>query len=144
MISLLDVNVLIDLADRYHENHDVAHRWLKRNAAHGWASCAITENGLVRIVSNPRYPNSTRSPALVIQMLAMLRQMSGHVFWNECASLLDDSIFRIDEITSHKQVTDIYLLGLARSYRGHFATFDRHIRTEAVIGGREALHLIEF
>ncbi|MGF9561994.1 TA system VapC family ribonuclease toxin [Neorhizobium sp. JUb45] len=143
MTSLLDVNVLIALADRHHENHDVAHRWLGRNGANGWASCAITENGLVRIVSNPRYPNSTKSPALVIQMLAMLRQMSGHVFWNDCISLLDDSIFRTDEMISHKQVTDIYLLGLARSYRGYFATFDRHIRAQAVIGGRDALHIIE-
>lgn len=143
MIHLLDVNVLIALADRYHANHDIAHQWLSETAKGKWATCAITENGLVRIVSNPRYPNSAHSPALMVAMLAMLRRMEGHVFWPDNISLLEDKIFRIEQVSSHRQITDIYLLGLARSHEGRFATFDRHIKTDAVIDGKEALCVIE-
>ena len=58
--ALLDVNVLLALLDRDHVDHQRARDWLDAEIASGWASCAITENGFVRIVSQPRYP--TRSP----------------------------------------------------------------------------------
>ena len=60
MRYLLDVNVLIALIDRYHIYHDLAHTWLAKNGPDGWATCAITENGLVRIVSNKNYSSEPR------------------------------------------------------------------------------------
>ena len=45
MRALLDVNVLIALLDSSHERHDIARRWLEENIQHGWATCAITQNG---------------------------------------------------------------------------------------------------
>ncbi|WP_413709588.1 TA system VapC family ribonuclease toxin [Rhizobium sp. Rhizsp82] len=142
MSYLLDVNVLIALVDSNHEHHDPAHRWFEKNRD-GWATCAITENGLIRIVSNPRYPNSTNSPVVVAEMLAALKALPGYEFWPEAISILEGSVFRPNQLRSYQQITDTYLLGLAVRNRGHLATFDRHISTNAVIGGSSALYQIE-
>ena len=54
---LLDVNVLIALFDSAHINHAAAHQWFAKARIRGWRSCPIAENGLLRILSNPAYPN---------------------------------------------------------------------------------------
>lgn len=54
MRALLDVNVLIALPDSDHASHVAATEWFGRNARAGWASCAITQNGCVRVMSHPR------------------------------------------------------------------------------------------
>ena len=46
--------------------------------------------------------------------------------------LLDDTLFDRDMVRGHKQITDIYLLGLAVRHGGRLATFDRSIPREAV------------
>jgi len=56
MIALLDVNVLVALFDPNHTLHEPAHRWFETERESGWATCPITENGLVRVLSNPKYP----------------------------------------------------------------------------------------
>ena len=58
MRALLDVNVLIALLDADHSLHEVARRWLAANALKGWASCPTTQNGCLRIMSQPAYPNA--------------------------------------------------------------------------------------
>jgi hypothetical protein len=55
--ALLDVNVLIALLDSDHASHDSAINWFAKHAREGWASCPITQNGCIRIMSNPGYPN---------------------------------------------------------------------------------------
>ncbi|MCV9996892.1 PIN domain-containing protein [Pararhizobium sp. YC-54] len=142
MRYLLDVNVLIALIDRYHIHHDLAHSWLRTHSEDGWATCAITENGLVRIVSNKKYPQSPGSASTLVDMLSTLKYAPEHEFWSETISLTDDRIFRIEHISSPEQITDTYLLGLAVYHGGYFATFDRRLSTEAVIGGQNALHVI--
>jgi toxin-antitoxin system PIN domain toxin len=143
MRYLLDVNVLIALIDRYHIYHDLAHTWLAKNGPDGWATCAITENGLVRIVSNKNYPQSPGSASTLVDMLSTLKYAPEHEFWSESLSLSDDRIFRIENISSPDQITDTYLLGLAVYHDGGFATFDRRLSTRAVIGGQNALHIIQ-
>ncbi|MCG8458824.1 MAG: hypothetical protein MI919_21300 [Holophagales bacterium] len=51
MRALLDINVLLALFDLDHVDHQSARDWLVRNIGHGWASCALTQNGFVRILS---------------------------------------------------------------------------------------------
>ncbi len=58
-VALLDVNVLLALFDPDHIHHEAAHRWFARSRESGWASCPLTENGVVRILSNPAYSSST-------------------------------------------------------------------------------------
>ena len=60
MRALLDINVLIALLDQDHSLHQRAREWFSRNAATGWTSCPITQNGCVRIMANPGYPEPTR------------------------------------------------------------------------------------
>jgi predicted nucleic acid-binding protein len=56
--ALLDINVLVALLDQGHVLHQAATGWLAREQEHGWATCPITENGVVRIMAQPAYPNS--------------------------------------------------------------------------------------
>lgn len=51
MRALLDVNVLVALLDTDHVHHRPAAAWLEAYLKHGWASCAITQNGGIRILS---------------------------------------------------------------------------------------------
>jgi len=135
-VHLLDVNVLIALLDPAHVNHDQAHHWFGQHAkAHGWATCPLTENGLVRILSNPRYPNIDWLPRDILQHLHhFLVPELGHEFWPDSVSLGDATLFRHEFIVSHKQLTDVYLLGLAMKRGGALVTFDRSIPLAAVAG----------
>jgi predicted nucleic acid-binding protein len=56
VIALLDVNVLVALFDPSHVHHEAAHAWFGLNRKARWATCALTENAFVRILSNPAYP----------------------------------------------------------------------------------------
>ena len=62
---LLDINMLIALIDPAHVQHDRAHDWFAAQGREAWATCPLTENGVVRIVGHARYPNSPGSPAAV-------------------------------------------------------------------------------
>jgi len=138
---LLDVNVLIALVDPAHVQHDTAHEWF---AAHqqSWATCPLTENGLLRIVGHARYPNSPGSPSAVAPLLAGLRALPGHVFWPDDISLMDSERFNLARLLTSGQVTDSYLLALACAHGGQLASFDRRLVTAAVRGGSKGLHLI--
>ncbi len=142
MTFLLDVNVLIALIDPTHVSHEAAHDWFARKGRESWATCPITENGVIRIVGHPKYPNAPGSPALVAEIVRALRALPGHVFWFDSVTLLDDKRVRATELLTAQQVTDTYLLALAASHGGQLATFDRRLSTRAVVGGRDALHLI--
>ena len=69
MVYLLDVNVLIALADPAHVQHEAAHGWFGSGGAASFATCPLTENGLLRIVGNHRYPNSPGTPAAAAGIL---------------------------------------------------------------------------
>lgn len=142
MTFLLDVNVLIALIDPTHVSHDAAHAWFEREGRANWSTCPITENGVIRIVGNNRYPNTLGSPAIVADIVRQLRALPGHVFWADTISLLDTQHADVSEILTAQQVTDSYLLALAAAHGGKLATFDRRLSTRAVVGGKNALHLI--
>ena len=135
MIHLLDVNVLLALIDPAHLHHNRAHTWLHSHSdGFRWASCALTENGFCRISSSPSYPGHM-TPGVAVRLLHQLRtSLPGHAFWYCTLSLTDRSRFDIDLVQGAKQLTDIYLLGLAVENSGRFATFDRRIRPSYVVG----------
>ena len=146
MRSFFDINVLIALLDPDHSHHQPAQDWWLKNREGGWASCPITENGFVRVLSNVRYPNDVRfSPSRLIQDLKDFILVSDHEFWEDNISLTDDRLFSRHAIISPSWLTDIYLLALAIKNRGRLVTFDRRIRPETVIGASENnLCIIEF
>ena len=139
---LLDVNVLIALVDPAHVHHEPAHTWFAATGSHAFATCPLTENGLLRIVGHPRYPNSPGSPAEAAFMLSALRALKGHQFWPDDISLLDTQRVDISRVLSHGQVTDSYLLALAVAHGGRLASMDRRLVVSAVAGGAKGLALI--
>ena len=72
MISLLDVNVLFALAWPRHVHHDPALEWFEEARHDGWATCAITESGFVRISCNPVIVGHEVTPNEAIQILERL------------------------------------------------------------------------
>lgn len=143
MTFLLDVNVLIALFDPDHLYHEPAHRWLSSLEQAAWATCPLTENGFARILGNPNYPDSPGSPAAAINKLSAFARVSNHVFWPDDISLVDNSLIDPTTPYSSKQLTDIYLLALAKSRNAKFATFDKKINTSVVFNGMATLHQIE-
>jgi len=139
---LLDVNVLIALIDPAHVGHDAAHRWFDAEGKVAWATCPLTENGVIRIVGHPKYPNTPGSTATVAAIVKQLRTLPGHVFWPDDISLVDAGHVDPEQVLTSAQVTDTYLLALAAAHGGQLATFDRRLSVKAVKGGKAALHLI--
>ena len=84
--ALLDINVVIALLDQGHVLHRAATRWLERELAQGWATCPITQNGVVRIMAQPAYPNP-QPAALVAARLAEACRHPSHAFWPAPISL---------------------------------------------------------
>lgn len=140
MRALLDINVLLALLDADHVDHLAARAWLASEIEHGWASCALTQNGFVRVVSQPRYPSPV-PPAEAIRRLRRAAGSAHHEFWPCELSLLDER--RVDPTRLHgpRQVTDAYLLALAVSQSGRFVTFDGSVPLAAVPEARPE-HLV--
>jgi len=139
---LLDVNVLIALVDPAHVQHEEVHGWFGRVGSRAFATCPITENGLLRIVGHPKYPNSPGPPSSVVGALAAMRGMEGHEFWADSISLIDSGFVDPTLLSSHSRVTDSYLLALARANKGRLATMDTKLGTEVVADGRKFVELI--
>lgn len=139
---LLDVNVLIALIDPAHIQHDRAHEWFAVSGKKAWASCPLTENGVVRIVGHSAYPNSPGTPAAVARLMSSFLSLPGHEFWPDDVSLFDTRLVHGDRLLSSGQVTDSYLLALAVAHGGQLATFDRNLVTDAVVNGSLSLQLI--
>jgi toxin-antitoxin system PIN domain toxin len=142
MSYLLDVNALVALFDEAHIHHLAAHEWFSAKAARGWMTCPITENGLLRILSHPAYPNSPLPMSDVADRLeAFKKAAQGYGFWNNDYSL-SEWLADGKHVIGSAQSTDAYLLKLCERNGGIFATFDRRIKP-LLIGSREA-HLLEY
>ena len=140
MRALLDVNVLIALLDQAHPHHDTAMSWLRENIRHGWASCPITQNGCVRIMSQSAYPGA-RPVAQIMERLRAAIDHSAHEFWPDGASIVDPRVVDGTRVHSARQITDTYLLALAVKHAGRLVTFDSGIALSAVKGAKPQ-HLV--
>lgn len=137
MVSLLDVNVLVALFDPSHVHHETAHDWLGRHRGAGWATCPLTENGLVRVLSYPSYPGRRTTVADAIDRLDTFTRSESHEFWEDSVSLRERALIDPAHIGGARQVSDVYLLALAMSRRARLATFDRRLNPAAVEGAAE-------
>ncbi|HVL56707.1 MAG TPA: TA system VapC family ribonuclease toxin [Burkholderiaceae bacterium] len=133
MRALLDVNVLIALLDARHTLHDRAIDWFAANGRSGWASCPISQNGCVRIMSHPSYPGAVPIRAIADRLREATTQPY-HEFWADDFSLLDSDVVDAARIHGPRQMTDVYLLALAVRHAGRFVTFDSAIPVQAVRG----------
>ncbi len=132
MRHLLDINVLIALLDPDHAFHQRAHAWW---AAHPrpWASCPLTENGVLRIMASGAYSSGHRfTVADLAARLDWFASTSDHAFWPDALSIRDPRRFDHSLVLSSRHLTDLYLLALAVSHRGALVTFDQHVPIAAV------------
>src|SRR3954468_4400494 len=109
--------------------------WFAANRTSGWATSPLTENGVVRILSNSATLGVHHSAAAVRSRLDLLCSGDDHLFWPDSVSLRDERLFNLSAV-SHRQITDVYLLGLAIENGGRLATFDRRISLEGVVKAR--------
>ena len=141
MVSLLDVNVLIALLDENHVHHPDASTWFSDHVDDGWASCPITQNGCLRIVSHPRYPNAL-DVADAISRLQAAVATPYHRFVADDVSLLDDSVIDRRHLLGHRQLTDAYLLALAVAHDARLVTLDKSVPVVAVREAKDSSLLI--
>ena len=135
MRALLDVSVLIALFDSEHIHHAAAAQWFAEQAQHGWASCPLTQNGCIRILSQPAYANHAPAP-LVAEILAEATADPRHEFWPDSFSLLTAGALRWDRLLTGRHLTDVYLLSLAQRNAGRLVTLDQGIPMAAVPAAR--------
>ena len=130
---MLDVNVLISLIDEANLRHlDVAH-WFNANYADGWLTCPLTQNGCVRILSQPRYPGAI-SLVEAGERLRTAISTERHQFLADDISILDDTLVDTGRVSGHRQLTDVYLLALAVAHDARLVTLDTRIPISAVRG----------
>jgi toxin-antitoxin system PIN domain toxin len=139
MRALLDVNVIIALLDSGHVMHAFACTWLERNLNQGWATCPLTQTGVVRIMAQPAYPN-TQPAQQVATRLAEACGHPSHAFWPQQISLLRVGLIRWERILGPRQITDAYLLALAVAHGGRLVSFDQRLDPQQVPGAT-ASHL---
>ena len=120
--------------------HQQASRWFGAKAGSGWASCPITQNGCVRVMSHPSYPNPLPVRA-IMDRLGDAIATAQHQFWADDVSLLDPRLADRTRIHGPRQVTDLYLLALAVRQGGCFVSFDASIPRTA-IKGADRKHLV--
>lgn len=117
---LLDANVLIALTIKEHEHHERASAWMA--GIDRFALCPIVEGALVRF-----FVRLGESAATAIAVLTAVRALSSCEFWPDDVSYLETDV---SHVIGHRQVTDAYLLDLARHHRGAgLATFDEGLAT---------------
>jgi len=133
MRSLLDVNVLVALFDPDHTFHTAATGWFQTYAGEGWASCPITQNGCLRVLSSPGYRNALPVQEVAAR-LAELCADPVHQFWPDDLCVLDARAVEITRVHGPKPITDIYLLALAVRHGGRLVTFDSSIARNAAAG----------
>jgi len=122
---LLDVNVVIALAWPLHMHHAVAHAWFERVGHKSWSTCPLTQLAFVRISSNSKIISAAVSPRAAVHALGQMVGLAGHVFWADDLQVNDLASFSSKALVGHRQVTDAYLIELAKRHKGKLATLDR-------------------
>jgi toxin-antitoxin system PIN domain toxin len=125
-IRLLDVNVLVALAWPAQESHSLVRTWFAGIREEGWATCSVTQGGLVRVLSTPALKTNLK-PAAAIRILEESTRDPFHHFWTEEPGFLPLVVPFADRLQGHRQVTDAFLLALAIRNQGRLATLDRGI-----------------
>jgi len=113
------------LLDSRHLHHHRATDWLSAHLHSGWASCPLTQNGRIRILSQASYPNPS-AVALVARHLGDAVAAPEHEFRPDDVSL------------GARQVTYASLLALAVRHGGRLVTLDKGVPAAAVTGAKKA------
>src|SRR5229473_470608 len=117
-VHLLDVNVLVAFLWPAHADHQKVHKWFTKHSNLEWATCPLTQAALVRILSNPAFSRDAISPQEAIKLLTVNLRHPSHHFWADDITLASAVEITGARLAGHQQITDTYLLGLARHHKG--------------------------
>ena len=123
---LLDINVLIALVWSSHVHHGLAQTWFIERRAAGFCTCPLTEIGFLRISVNPKFIHKAVLPAEALALLERIKSMPEYEFWTDDLSATA-ALGHGQGIMGYRQITDAYLLALARKRGGVLATLDRGV-----------------
>ena len=126
---LADGNLLIALVVVDHVHHDRAVEWFATEEP-TLATCPITEGTLLRFLIRQGGSAST-----AIGVLDAIRAAPWHRFW---ADDIPYEAAQLGGVIGHRQVTDAYLVALARHHGGRVATLDKGL---AALHGGDVLLL---
>ncbi|MBI3207423.1 MAG: PIN domain-containing protein [Candidatus Solibacter usitatus] len=116
-VYLLDSNVLIALATPEHSLNARAAAWFRQGPR--FATCPITEGALFRFHLRAGVEATAKSARILLKSISSLPR---HEFWPNDVSYLD---LPTTGIVGQRQVTDSYLVLLARKHGGSLATMDQ-------------------
>ena len=139
---LLDINALLALLDPMHIHHEDAHQWYEKTSPEQLMICTHVANGVMRVASQPRYPNCLGTSGHVRKAL---KKFVEHMEVESCdkdASLMDDEVLKKPELLTPANITDLYLLAIAVANNAKLATFDKRIQPSAILGGKSAIEII--
>ena len=132
-VELPDVNILLALLDPAHIHHPVATKWFQ--GVDSWATCSLTENGCIRVLSSPAYSGVDFNCEDVIELLTTLcsNHSTSHHYWVDSPSLRDHNLINPARVKGPKQISDISLLALCQQEGGTLVTMDRSIQLSAIV-----------
>jgi len=117
---LLDVNVLMALLWENHEHHSKVRAWFK--GVSDYATRPVSQLGFARVSSHPLLGYGM-TPDDAFGVLRRLLADPRHRFIPDDLSCAD-RVVRTDLMRSANQITDRYLIALARQYGCSLATLD--------------------
>jgi uncharacterized protein len=126
-LHLLDVNALIALIWEEHQFHDTMATWFAQHGKAGWATCAITQAGFVRVMNQPALVQPGRTVAELAEVLAHNVAHRSHRLLPLDFGFGDALACCSGGVVGHRQVTDAYLLTAAVRAGARLLTFDRGI-----------------
>ena len=139
---LPDVNALLALLDPMHVHHEAAHQWVANRSPFRIILCSHVVNSVIRVASQPKYPNCLGTSSRVRDVLRNFVQKVNTLSCEKDISLLDDQVLLQSDTLTPSRVSDLYLLALAAANDARFVTFDTRIPADAVAGGAAALETI--
>lgn len=124
---LLDVNALIALLWEDHQFHETMVAWFARHANAGWATCAITQSGFIRVMSQPALVKPGLTLAELAEVLANNLAHPAHRLLALDFGFSDVLACCTGGVVGHRQVTDAFLLTAAARAGMKLLTFDRGV-----------------
>ena len=137
MKHLLDVNVLVALADPQHIHHKIVMKWFNTPRL-DWGVCAFTEAGFMRVSTNPSAGGYSVERA--IEFLALLANHPGYHYWPITTPFATLTKPIDDRIHGHQQITDALLLSLAIKEKAVLVTLDKAMKYLA--GAKFSKHVL--
>ena len=137
---LLDTNVLIPLLWPLHTEQASLRRWFRANAEASFATCSLTQAGFLRITCSSAITGERFTLSDARALLLDFTKWPGHTFWPTTMSYFEATAPFERRMYGPKQITDAYLLGIAKHHGGKLATLDTAVKS---LAGPEFSDLVE-